>query len=83
MSKHGYCITCDKTFPLEVRVAGKLVAAGTTALIGAKAKLPPLAKIGLGLGSFALAHIIDEQMSLRCPTEGCTTILKVVDAALT
>ena len=83
MQKLGYCVTCDKTFPLETRVAGKLIALGSTALLGASnKKLPVWAKLIIGVGSVALAHKIDEEMALHCPTEGCKTLLKVVDSAL-
>lgn len=34
MTKVGYCVTCNKSFPLEVRVAGKAIALAATALLG-------------------------------------------------
>jgi len=35
MEMHAYCSTCKKTFTLEGRVLGKLIAAGLVALLSA------------------------------------------------
>ena len=83
MTKVGYCVTCNKSFPLEVRVAGKTIALAATALLGTtKAKLPWWFTLLLGLGSLALASKIDEELALRCPTPTCRTVLKILDATM-
>ncbi len=80
--KTGYCVTCNQSFTLEVRVAGKLLSLGATALLGTTRKLPWWGTLLVGVGSVVLAHVIDDVWTRACPNPGCKTLLQVVDVAL-
>ncbi len=75
----GYCVTCNRGFPIETRIAGKLLSMTATTLVGTSRKVPWWVTLLLGVGSVWLGHEIDKGLMQICPTPGCKTVLKIVD----